>query len=450
MGLVIIVDLVSRSRHLVAHYTELGVAPREVLAGQYGLACSFSLHYWLSGSPVAVALLFVVSGVAAIALVAGWRTRIVTVVCWYLLASLLIRNPLVTFAGDRTLQVLLFWAMFLPLGARWSLDARRKPAGSVASNTYVSVGTFALLMQVCLIYWFSAVFKQLSPIWPSGEAVAVALSVEALVKPLGLWIAQFGAVLPLMTHATLNFEIVGPFIPFVPGFTTPGRMAAVVAFLLLHLTFGLCFSLGMFPFMSAVAWLVFIPSWFWVRLERRFGGALPEATGVELSPSRLSNVIAGLCFALVLALNVHSVPAMQHMVPSVLDRLGRAMRLEQSWGMFTTDKIPHGWFVVPGRLANGEEVDLLGGGGPVPWTQPELVTAIYPSSRWIQLLHGYPQLADSPYWPSFAAYFCDAWNSRHDGDQRVERLSIGYVYRDLARPGPAGLHPEVFIEYECE
>lgn len=66
MGLVIVADLVSRSRHLVAHYTELGVAPREVLAGQYGLPCSFSLHYWLSGSPVAVALLFVVSGVAAI------------------------------------------------------------------------------------------------------------------------------------------------------------------------------------------------------------------------------------------------------------------------------------------------------------------------------------------------------------------------------------------------
>ena len=446
----IVADLVSRSRHLVAHYTELGVAPREVLAGQYGLPCSFSLHYWLSGSPVAVALLFVVSGVAAIAVIAGWRTRIATVVCWYLLASLLIRNPLVTFAGDRALQLLLFWSMFLPLGARWSLDARRTTGGAAVSNTYVSVSSFALLGQVCLIYWFSAVFKLLSPIWPGGEGVAVALSVEALVKPLGLWIAQFGPLLPLLTAATLNFEIVGPFIPFVPGFTTPGRLAAIASFLLLHLMFGLCFSLGMFPFMSAVAWLVFIPSWFWVRLEHRFGAAAPDPGALELQSGRLSNVIAGVCFALVLALNVHSVPAAQHLVPTALARLGRALRLEQSWGMFTTDKIPHGWFVVPGVLANGEEVDLLGGGGPVPWTQPELVTAIYPSSRWIQLLHGYPQLADSPYWPSFASYFCYAWNRQHDGDQRVQHLSIGYVYRDLARPGPAGLHPVVFYESECE
>ncbi len=92
--------------------------------------------------------------------------------------------------------------------------------------------------------------------------------------------------------------------------------------------------------------------------------------------------------------------------------------------MYSTD-IPHGWFVVPGVLANGEEVDLLAGGGPVPWTQPELVTAIYPSSRWIQLLHGYPRLAESPYWPSFAAYF-------------------------LARPGPEGLHPVTFVEQDCE
>ncbi len=445
MGLVIVADLVSRSRHLVAHYTELGVAPREVLAGQYGLPCYFSVHYWSSGSTTAVAMLFVLSGLAAIALLAGWRTRIMTVVCWYLLASLLIRNPLVTFAGDRTLQLLLFWSMFLPLGARWSMDSRRATEGPV-SNTFVSVSSFALLLQVGLIYWFSAVFKLLAPIWPGGEGVAVALSVEALVKPLGLWIAQFEGILPLLTAVALNFEIVGAFLAFVPGFTTPGRLAAVVAFLLLHLTFGLCFSLGMFPFMSAVAWLVFIPSWFWERL----GAASSGSDAPELQPSQAGNVIAGVCIGLVLALNVRSVPATQHMIPPVLERLGRVLRLEQSWGMFTTDQIPHGWFVVAGTLANGGEVDLLGGGGPVPWTQPELVTALYPSSRWIQVLHGYPRLAESPYWPSFAAYFCHAWNRGHDSDSRVVRVSIGYVYRDMNRPGPDGLHPKVFLEQACD
>ena len=197
-----------------------------------------------------------------------------------------------------------------------------------------------------------------------------------------------------------------------------------------------------------------MPSWFWEWLERRLGARRDAVSGgtavMELHSSRLGNGIAGVCLALVLALNVHAVPPMQHMVPGVLDRLGHALRLEQTWGMFTTDQIPHGWFVVAGVLADGEEVDLLGGGGPVPWTRPDLVTAIYPSSRWIQMLHGYPKMAESPYWPSFAAYSCRAWNSRHDGDRRVERLSIVYVFTDTDRPGPEGLHPVVFLEHECE
>ncbi len=203
----ILADLASRSRHLVAHYTELGFAPREVLTGQYGLTCFFSLHYWLSDSPVAVVSLFIFNGVAALLLAAGWRTRLVTFVCWYLLASLIIRNPLVTFAGDRTLQLVLFWSLFLPLGARWSMDRRWNPAAHDVSNTYVSVASVGLLLQVCFIYWFGVGFKLLTDMWSDGDALAVALSVEALVKPAGIWLSQFDSLLPFLTACVLNFEL---------------------------------------------------------------------------------------------------------------------------------------------------------------------------------------------------------------------------------------------------
>ena len=448
LGLVILADLASRSRHLVAHYTDLGVAPREVLAGQYGLPCFFSVHYWLSGSPVAVALLFIVNGVAALLLVAGWRTRLTTFVCWYLLASLIIRNPLVTFAGDRTLQLMLFWSLFLPLGARWSMDRRLNPAALNVSNTYVSMASLALLLQICFIYWFSAGFKMLTDMWSDGDAIAVALSVEALVKPTGLWIARFDSLLPLLTACVLNFEIVGPFLPFIPGFTTPGRLAAVTAFLLMHLTFALCFNLGVFPFMSAVAWVAFIPTAFWDRLEERFRPGRRQAAS-PIRPTRLGSAVAAVCLGLVVALNVRSLPPLERWVPAAVARVGHALRLTQTWGMFTTEQIPHGWFVVPGRLADGREVDLLGGGDTVPWERPALVTAIYPSSRWIQLLHAYPKFDESPYWSSYAAYLCWDWNRRNTGPQRLQGLSIGYMYVQPSPAGPERLHHIVFLEHSC-
>ena len=131
------------------------------------------------------------------------------------------------------------------------------------------------------------------------------------------------------------------------------------------------------------------------------------------------------------------------------DRVGQALRLTQNWGMFTTEQIPHGWFVVPGRLADGREVDLLGGGGAVPWERPPVVTSIYPSSRWLQLLHAYPRFDASPYWPSYAAFLCGDWNRRHDGPQRLQSLSIGYLYVQPSPAGPERLRHIVFLKHDC-
>ena len=63
-------------------------------------------------------------GVAlAIALLIGWRTRPASLLSWFLLISLLARNPLIVGEGDRLLALLLLWAGFLPLGRHFSVDA---------------------------------------------------------------------------------------------------------------------------------------------------------------------------------------------------------------------------------------------------------------------------------------------------------------------------------------
>ena len=68
------------------------------------------------------------------------------------------RNPVVLHGGDMTIRLMLFWAVFLPTGARFSVDAGRKPA-AVQPTRALSLGTAALTFQVCFVYWFAAAFK---------------------------------------------------------------------------------------------------------------------------------------------------------------------------------------------------------------------------------------------------------------------------------------------------
>ncbi len=429
LGLLILADLVTRARHFTAHYTDLGVAPRDVLFEQFGNSCHYSLHWWLSGSPVAEACLFVTAGLCAIGLLLGKWTRMMTVLCWYFQASLLIRMPLLHTAGDKTLQLLLVWSLLLPMGARWSLDAARRPELASRSNTYVSVAGFAILMQVCLIYWVAVVLKLLTPMWREGYAVAFALTREGYVTGIGGWIGQFEDILPLMVLATLAWELLGPFLPFIPMFTTPGRIIAIIGFCLLQLGFGLALNLGIFPWISSAAWIVFIPTAFWDRVLPRSR----DADGAE--PMRahwLSSILAGGVLMMVLTMNIRSIPRVGRIVPLVVVRAGNAMRLRQGWGMFTgagygPDRSGNGRFIVVGGLVDGAEIDLLAPPAPPSWELEEIGSRPTISARWTQFLYYYQDLRNSPYWPSYGTYLCRAWSDRLDGE--LLRVSVWFMDR---------------------
>ena len=91
LGLLIIGDLFTRSVDLTAHYTDAGVLPASTLFDIYGSRVYASIHVIASGSLTAEALVFALHAIAAIALLVGYRTRLATVLCWYLSVSLQFR-----------------------------------------------------------------------------------------------------------------------------------------------------------------------------------------------------------------------------------------------------------------------------------------------------------------------------------------------------------------------
>lgn len=447
MGVLIIADRITRALHLEAHYTDLGVAPADVVLGEHHWLCYLSVHWWLSGSVTWVAVLFAVNGLLGAALALGWRTRLMTALCWYLQASLLMRLPLLHTAGDRELQLLLLWSLLLPMGARWSIDARSNDRSRAADDRFVAVGGFAILMQVCFIYWFAVAAKIFSPMWQEGRAVEYALHLDSYVTPFGMWLAQFGGVLAALSVTTLAWELFGPCLAFIPGFTTPGRLAAVAGFMMMHLGFGLCLSLGIFPWISGAAWIVFLPSGFWDRLTGARAG--PPAARAKLTTPRWVNVLAAAALALVFILNVHTVPKVGKAVPRALVRIGHAMRLRQGWGMFTTEAGRTGWFLVAGRLADGRELDLLSG-GPLSFEPPEVPASVtYKSARWAQFLYYYRDMENSPYWAPYCRYLCRQWNRRHGAEERLDELTVWFVLRGRTMFGEPVIRPMRLHDDTC-
>ena len=157
LGTIVLVDLVGRWSDIRVHYTDAGLFPREQAIA--------NLNPWrwsvflLNGTEVYARLVFLVAIAIAIAVILGYRTRIATIALWVLLLSLQARNPLVLSAADAFLRMLVFWAMFLPLGAAWSLDRRlgRQPAST--GTRVASVATAALFLQIAFVYLFTAMLK---------------------------------------------------------------------------------------------------------------------------------------------------------------------------------------------------------------------------------------------------------------------------------------------------
>ena len=114
LGFIVLIDLVIRATSIEAHYTDAGVVPR-ALVFEYGEQPWFLSFHMLSGGLPLQIILFLFTGVGALALLTGYRSRIACFLSWALMLSLHVRNPFVNNLGDWILIDLLFWGMFLPI-----------------------------------------------------------------------------------------------------------------------------------------------------------------------------------------------------------------------------------------------------------------------------------------------------------------------------------------------
>ncbi len=275
LALLLLADLTLRSFDLTTFYTDDGVLPRRnwlLLTHRW----HWSIHA-ASGELWWQILLFLMAACFACALLLGYRSKLAAVASFILLASLLNRNGLILQGGDNLLVIMSFWAIFLPLGARYSFDAALQQAhldnpNALASNAYreqpyFSVATIAIVFQVLYLYIFTALMKTGDPWVSQFDAAYYAVSLQHFATPIGDWIRQFPGLLKVATVFVLLVEFIGPLLVLSPFFWPWMRITGLLLLGSLHAAFLLMLHIGLFPLIDFMALSLLIPGALWVGLR---------------------------------------------------------------------------------------------------------------------------------------------------------------------------------------
>ena len=394
LGLIIVCDVAIRLVDVPFFLSDAGALPVSVWREVDKPAWGWSVHA-LSGSAGWQYLLLGLQGLAALGLTCGWRTRWTAVLTWVLLISLQTRNGQILQGGDVLLRCLLFWGLFLPLGARWSLDARRNGPGP---DSDCSPASFALLLQLGLVYLFTGLLKW-DPAWYSqGTAVWYALQLDQLTTPLGRWLGTQEALLPWLTHGTVILELAMLPLAFCPWGTARIRLVLVGVFIGFHASLALCMHLGPFPFVCIAGWLAFIPSsaWQWLSATRR-----PEPLQLAEPGPRWVDALVLMLIGHVVLWNIRTTnfEYWKAWYPPGINWILQVPRLDQYWSMFSPRPLDDdGWYAMPATLADGTQIDLLTWVAPV--TTPP-VDDPYHTERWRKYLMNL-YLADNQAWRAHA------------------------------------------------
>jgi hypothetical protein len=444
VAIFVIYDLISRSFDLTAHYTDAGAMPRAA-AFQYFAASPLygvwnpaymSVHF-LTGSVIGIAIIFLVHGAVAAGMLVGYRTRLMTFLVWFFSASLQARNPLVLSVGDSVLLVLLFFSSFLPLGSRFSLDARSKPARGVV---YASPASAVFYLQFISVYFFGALLKS-GVEWHSGTALYYAFNIDQFALPLAKTLLQYPSLLKGLTFVAWWVEFLGGFLLLVPQPVV--KLGGIIAIAGLQLGIGLTLALGHNPWVNTIVLLPFIPSFIW--------GTTPAASTIR--PSKKGWWAEGLAVFLFLGVVIYNISWLvpiqglndYFQVPVV------AARLEQYWGMFApAPNRDDGWYVVEGHLSNGSAVEAFRETRQVSYDKPKSAADFYPNERWRRYMMNIGTRDFKDFRLPFLQYLCSRWNAAHSGAEHLEKVSLYFMREVTPPPGQqASVRKLLFFEYIC-
>lgn len=268
VGLLVVADLVLRSRNFSFYYTDDGVVTEELARWWTNDAFSF---FYLTSDPTLIALLFVIHGLVALQLIVGYKTRIATVLTFLFVISLDHHNPLVLSYADTLFRMILFWAIFLPLGERWSVDAVHRDRTPRIS--FVGLASVFALGQMIFMYTLNGLHKYPSELWQTGEGTPLVFGIDEMTFLLGDTMRNVPTLLEYGGMLWFHMLLASSLLLLLRG---RWRLPLIAMFAGAHLSFAVTVRIGAFAYVALAGLILFVQSPFW-----EGGKTVLQRVGVE-------------------------------------------------------------------------------------------------------------------------------------------------------------------------
>jgi hypothetical protein len=440
IALCLIIDLVIRISDLNSHYTNEGTLPLEALFRHAWPYFNFSI-YTISGSSELLIIIFLVNFFCMLCLLIGYRTKLFTILCWVFLLSLHNRNPFILQAGDDLLRLTLFWAIFLPWGYCYSIDSLKIAKLKYQKYSYQSLAGFVYILQITIMYFFSALLKD-TPEWNSDfTALYYALSLDQILMPAGKLIYPYQSLLTYLTVTVYYLELLFPFLLLIPFRTRALRIIFFIAMALFHAGIMLCLNVGLFPLISVTCMIALIPEHVIDKISRYKFSEQMQLAGNKIRlffafhrtyffPKENFFSSSFMIFLFVFAFIWNLQTTMQSPEYLSIDSSNwiiRVFRIDQHWGMFAPSVFKDdGWFILEGKTNDGQNINIQEKGSKINYDKPEYVAGMFKNDRWRKYSENILMVHYAFLRPYYCSYLMKKWNLEHP-DIQIKKLNIIYM-----------------------
>lgn len=438
LSLILLADLYIRATSLTAHYTEAGAVPFNPIERSFWSPGYFSLFEFGDTHEFALAM-FIITGIVYLFLLAGYKTKLFTILAWFLLTSLQNRNTLILQSGDDLLRLVLFWGIFMSWGNFYSLDARklRLFRDREKKKNVLTVATAGYVILLFSIYFFTGLLKE-SPEWNSeGSAIYYALSLDQMTWPLGKMLLAHPSFLKYLTVFIRWFEMLVPFLLLVPFKNSRLRLIFILCVAALHLSISLTLFVGLFYLIGLSTLIGLLPSqvmdWFDKKIKRKHISETQIDTSFfhRVATNYYFNVIKNsflfFCIALCMLWNISTVNGSGLTVANGFFQFGYSLRFNQNWGMFAPTVFKDdGWYIMEGTTKKNVKIDINRKGAKVNYTKPTSVLTYIKDDRWRKFYENYAFAANGFIRPHLCTYLINDWNKNH-ADTKIDSLKIIYM-----------------------
>jgi hypothetical protein len=196
-----------------------------------------------------IVLFFVISLITSLVLfIAGFQTRIMTIISFILLVSFNQRTINMLSSADLLIRIILLLMIFAPIGNMYSLDAMlARKKGKPLKTMGASWVHRLMQIQIAVVYVSTVIAKSHGETWLDGSAVYYASRLEDFIRfPVPFFLDWMWSV-KLMTWGTLVLELALGTVIFIDEFRKP----------LIYL--GILFHLG-------IEYMMSIPTFEWLMI----------------------------------------------------------------------------------------------------------------------------------------------------------------------------------------